>query len=415
MSTHPPVPRTTSRTGTRVGVGWSENANSRQAGAEAASAALQRAGLSRCTLALIFATSKHDPVAFHAGARSVLGSGARVVGGYSVGIITNDFLGYEGYQCGVAVFDLPTDCFELFIEHGLDGGEHAVGVRLGEQIRQARFTGDPSLIVLYDAVREKTATAMSLNMATPLLEGMTESLETWPAVAGVGMFGDLQVNPTYQWFDDAMHQQAAMTLALHNGVRMHTTIMHGCKPSSTYHTITKADGPVVLEIDGKPALQAVADMLGPGADRGWEEYPLFVTLGVNKGEKFGEFREDHYANRMCMAVDQERQALVMFEPDLKEGDEVQLMRRSLDFDYVRRRTQDMLDSLEDREPFFALYIDCAGRAAPYCGTEEEEAAEVQKAIGDIPLLGMYSGVEIAKVAGQVQALDWTGVLCVFTK
>jgi len=33
----------------------------------------------------------------------------------------------------------------------------------------------------------------------------------------------------------------------------------------------------------------------------------------------------------------------------------------------------------------------------------------------IPLLGMYSGVEIARVKGQVMPLDWTGVLCIFTR
>jgi hypothetical protein len=48
---------------------------------------------------------------------------------------------------------------------------------------------------------------------------------------------------------------------LHGGVRMDTIIMHGCKPSGRYHTITKADGPMVLEIDGRPALEVLADMI----------------------------------------------------------------------------------------------------------------------------------------------------------
>jgi hypothetical protein len=33
----------------------------------------------------------------------------------------------------------------------------------------------------------------------------------------------------------------------------------------------------------------------------------------------------------------------------------------------------------------------------------------------MPLLGMYSMIEIAQVAGEVQPLDWTGVLCVFSQ
>jgi small ligand-binding sensory domain FIST len=92
------------------------------------------------------------------------------------------------------------------------------------------------------------------------------------------------------------------------------------------------------------------------------------------------------------------------------------MRRSLDFAYIRKRAEDILGRIGDRKPFFALYIDCAGRASAYCGTEREEAEEVQKVIGSkMPLLGVYSGVEIAKVGKGMQALDWTGVLCVFSE
>ena len=92
--------------------------------------------------------------------------------------------------------------------------------------------------------------------------------------------------------------------------------------------------------------------------------------------------------------------------DLQPGTEVQLMRRSLDVEYVGHRTRDMLSKLNGRKPVFAFYIDCAGRAGAYCGLDDEDAAELQKALpADVPLLGVYSGVEIAKVAGTVQALD----------
>ena len=157
-------------------------------------------------------------------------------------------------------------------------------------------------------------------------------------------------------------------------------------------------------------------MLGTTADRSWEEYPLFVTLGLNKGEKFGEFREENYANRLCMAIDKSRSALVMFEPNLVTGSEVRLMRRSIDFEYIGTRARQLLDGLGGRKPFLAVYIDCAARASAYCGTEREEAEEVQRAIGSVvPLLGMYAGVEIAKVGSDMEALDWTGVLCVFSE
>jgi hypothetical protein len=403
---------------TKIGVGYSENPNSQDAGTEAAKAAMAEAGISKCDLAIMYATSRQDPVQLRNGVRSVIGPTARLIGGYTIGIITKDKLAYEGYEVVVAVMSSDSVKIVMFIEKGLPDNEYNVGIALGKQIKSKDYAGAPNILIMYDSIkgRPPEGMAFNFNLATPLVEGMGQSIGTWPPAAGVGMIGDWQGNLTYQWFDDRIEQQTAMALVLSGGVQMDTIIMHGCKPSSDYHTITKAESNVVLEIDGKPAVDAIAEMLGPDSYRDWEDYPFFVTLGVNKGDKFGEFNEEDYANRLVMGVDKERGGLIMFEPDLKAGFEVQLMRRSIDFDYVRERTQDLLRRVEGRQPFFALYIDCAGRASAYCGAEGEEAEEVQKVIGaKMPLLGIYSGVEIAKVGGDIQALDWTGVLCVFSE
>lgn len=399
---------------TKAGVGFSDRSDSKQAGIQATQAALAQAGVKSCELVLVYSTSKHDFNQVKEGIRSVVGPGAKLVGGGAVGIITNDRLGYGGYELGVAVVSSESLKFDLFIETGLGTGEErAVGARLGKKIKEKSYVGDPNVLLMYDSVRGQKASL--LNMATPLLGGMHESMKSWPNLAGVGLLGDMQFNPTGQWFDNRVEKQSAMALVMHGGVRMDTVIMHGCKPSGDYQKITKTDGAVVLEINGKPAVEAIAQLLGPNSDKSWEDYPLFITLGVNKGDKFDDFKEENYANRLVMSVDKERGGLVMFEPDLKPGMEVQLMRRSIDFEYIGKRAKDMFGKLGSRKPFLAVYIDCAGRASAYCGTDKEEAVEVQKALGGIPLLGMYSGVEVAKVGKEVQALDWTGVLCVFSE
>ncbi len=402
---------------TKAGVGFSENPKSFDAGVEVAKAAMNEAGVDKCDLAIMYSTSKHDPSELRNGVRSVIGPEARLIGGYAIGAFTKDQLGYEGYQVGVAVISSDTVQIDMFIEKGLPDNEFNVGVALGKQVKSKKYKDTPNILLMYDSIKSKPPEGIvfNMNLATPLIEGMGQSLGTWPPAAGVGMIGDWQSNPTYQWFDDRIEQQAAMALVLRGGVRMDTIIMHGCKPSSGYHTITKAEHNVVLEIDGKRAVDAVADLLGD-AFKSWEECPFFVTLGLNKGDKYGEFKEEEYANRLVMGVDKERGGLMMFEPDLKVGAEVQLMRRSIDFKYMGKRVADLLERVGDRKPFFALYIDCAGRASAYSGTEGEEAEEIQKTIGTkMPLLGMYSGVEIAKVGGDMQALDWTGVLCVFSE
>ncbi len=400
---------------TKAGVGHSDLSDSYGAGAAAARMAMQSAAIERADLVLLFSTSKHDPVRLRDGVREVVGPNARLMGGYAVGIITHDFLSYDGSEVGVAVLSSDTARIDMFIESGLNDNEPAAGEALGRQIARHGIPVDASLILLYDTVNLVSGT-FKMNMATPLVQGMSRCIETWPSVAGMGMIGDMQLQPTWQWFDDRVEQQAAMALMLSGGIRMDTVILHGCRPASGYRAITKTDGATVLEIDGRPALEVIAEMLGPDVGLSWEDYAFFVTLGVNRGEKFGEYREEDYANRLCIGIDAERQGMVMFENDLKPGMEVQIMRRSLDFRYIGERVKRLLALAEGRKPLLAYYIDCAGRAAAYSGLDEEEAVEVQNALpAEIPLLGVYSGVELAKVGGHLQALDWTGVLCLFSE
>jgi hypothetical protein len=399
---------------TSAGVGYSENANSREAGLEAARAALAEAGAASCDLVLLFATDKHDPVVLRDAVRSVVGPTARIVGGSAMGVITRDRLGYEGQQVGVAVISSDAVQVDIFAAPGLADDEYAVGCALGAQLRSATFEGEPNLLLLYDIVKRQMSEGLSLNMATPLLAGLGDALGEWPRTAGVGMMGSLQWNPGFQWVDDRIEHHNALAVVFHGGVRMDTCIMHGCRPSSGYHTITKSDGNVVLELDGEPMRDVIARLTG-GDESDWKDYPLFVTLGINNGDKFGEYREGDYAVRLCMDVDRERGGLVFFGDDLVTGTVVQLMRRSIDFDYIGKRAEELIARLGGRQPFLALYIDCAGRAAAVAGTEREEAEEVQRVIGArMPLLGWYGGCEIAKAGPVMQSHNWTGVLSILS-
>ena len=398
-----------------AGVGYSELSDSEAAGREAASAAIAQSGTEQVDFVLLFATDKHDPSLVHKAVRSVVGPDAPIVGGSAMGIITADHLGYEGQQVGVAVITSDTVKIDLFSEGDLSDGELAVGRALGRKIKATTFDGEPNLLLLYDIVKRRMSEGLSLNMATPIITGMTETLGAWPRTAGGGMVGSLQGNPGFQLIDDRVEQQKAMAIVFHGGVRMDTVIMHGCRPSSGYHTITKADGNTVLELDGEPTLDVIARLVGDAHTGDWRDYPLFITLGINNGDKFGIYQEDDYAVRLCMDVDHARKGLVFFGDDLTTGTVVQLMRRSVDSSYISERAEALLRGTDGRRPFLALYIDCAGRAAAFCGSEGEEAEWVQRVVGaHVPVLGWYVGCEIAKAASKMQSHNWTGVLSILS-
>jgi hypothetical protein len=402
---------------TKAGVGYSEKTNSREAGAEAVQAALRQAGTSDCDVVMLFATSKHDPVLLREGVRAVAGNRPRLFGGSAIGVITNERMGYEGSQVGAAVISSDTIRLDMLMEKGLPDNEYAVGRALGAKIRANTNGHQGNMILLYDIVKNSTATeGLSMNMATPLLQGLDEEFGAWPVTAGGGMAGDMQFKPTYQMFEDRIEQQSAMALMFGGDAKLDTITMHGCKPSSSYYTVTKADKNNVQELDGRPTTEVIASLLGPDSDKSWSDYPLFITLGVNNGDQFGDYNEDDYAVRLCMDVDRKGGGLMMFGDDLTAGKQVQLMRRSIDLDYIRQRAERLLAQLAGRKPVIAFYIDCGGRAAAFCGMDREEAEEVQKVFGSrVPLLGWYVGCEIAKAGPVMQSHNWTGVLCVLSE
>jgi len=397
-----------------VGIGYSELPDTREAGRQAAREALSQGNASRpCDLVLLFATAPHDARTLRDTVREELGASVPVVGGGAVGAICGDRFGYAGDQVVLAALWLEETRCDVYTEGGLNEGEHAVGLRLGRQLAAAGVGRDDAVLLLYHAIDGTATDRVRLLMATPLLEGLEEGLGFLPNLVGAGMQGDYACSRVMQWTGEEVTEHHAAALVFRGDIRLDSIIMHGCRPATGYYTVTRAEGQTILEINGQPALPFMANLM-QGAVLP-EHFPFFLIFGVNKGQKWGAFDENSYASRLCLGIDTERNGIVMFEPDMVAGTEFQIMYRSFELDYMVPRMEDVFSRLRGRKPVLALYIDCAGRAAGYGGVDMEDAVVVQNTIaGRAPLLGLYTGVEIASVMGRPRGLDWTGVFCIFS-
>ena len=396
-----------------VGVGFSDNPDTAEAGAEAACEAARSAGADGpCDFAMLFTTTRHDAGVLTEAVRRAIGGSARIVGGGAAGIITNDRFGYAGDQIGIACFWLGDARVDIFSEGGLHEGEFENGRRLGRKLADSGVTGASQVMLLYDAVY-RTPSDMRLLMATPLLAGIEAELGCLPDINGVGMMGDFSCGPSKQWVGSELTEHHSLAMTFGGGLRVDSVIMHGCRPSTRYYTVTAASGQVILEINGEPALDFVHELLGRAIAP--EAFPFFLLFGVNRGDKWCDFDENNYASRLCLGVDPARRGIVMFEPDMVEGTEFQIMYRSIELDYMKPRIDGLFERTAGRRPVFAFYINCAGRAAGYGGIDMEDAVAVQNTVGGrAPILGVYSGVEIAPINGRSRGLDWTGVFCLFS-
>jgi len=401
----------------KAGVAFSYNQNSFEGGKRAAAEALKKIG-QEGSLVISFCTAKHDYQAFFDGIRTEVGD-IPVIGGPAIGIITNEHLGYGGYQAGVAV--LPGDLiFDVQSVGELDKGEKEAGFQLGRQIANKRNLKEKLVLLFYDSVKSPPPPSPVLNISSYLIEGFEQGIGMNPPfIAGAGLIGSYTFNRGKLFCGTRVADQHAVATLLSGDCSVYITIMHGCKPMSDYHTITRVEGEVVYEIDGKPALYVIDDLLG---NKEWQRHLplLLVTLGVNHGKKYASYDEKNYVNRLVVGIIPEEKAIVLFEADFENGTEFQFMRRSTELmeESAEKGSKKAIAYLQknNQDPFFALYIDCAGRTAGFSGSEKEEASIIQKNIGKyVPLLGFYSGVEIAPLMGKSRGLDWTGVLLIFSR
>ncbi|MDR1921635.1 MAG: diguanylate cyclase, partial [Candidatus Adiutrix sp.] len=327
----------------RVGVGYSENPDTTMGGMQAAMNALKQAGQEKpCDLALLFATARHDARLLRDAVISVVGPATPIVGGAAVGAISNDHYGYAGDQIILAAIWLEGVGCEIVVEGELAGGERETGRRLGVKLAALGLSPSSQAALFYDAI-DATGGGVRMLMATPLLAGLEDSLGFLPDLVGAGLMGDYTCSPTMQWIGDDVAAHQVLALVFGPEVRIDSTIMHGCLPATGYYTVTKADRQTILEINGRPALKFVDELLGSLIPP--ESYAFFLIFGVNQGGKWDDFDEKNYASRLCLAIDRERDGIVMFEPDMVEGVEFQIMFRSLDLSYIPPRIESLFAGL----------------------------------------------------------------------
>ncbi|GHS90072.1 hypothetical protein AGMMS49957_14860 [Synergistales bacterium] len=397
----------------RVGVGYGDDPNSFTAARDAATEALHNAGRSEgCDFALMFYTARHNAQVLRDAVVSVIGH-VPVVGGGAAGVISDKRFGYAGDQIAIACVWCDDAKCEFLAEGGLTESEEKTGERLGERLLALGTSPDSPVMLFYDAIAQTKGNVRIL-AATRLLAGIERTMGFLPDLTGAGMMGDYICSPTPQWCGgETPTAYHALAMAFSGNIRIDSVIMHGCKPATGYYTVTKTDGQVILEIEGRAAVQFINERLESTIPP--EAWPFFLLLGINRGDKWGTFHESNYASRLCLAIDSSRGGIVMFEPDIVAGMEIQIMYRSFDHSYMKPKIERVFNSLAGREPVFAVYIDCAGRAAGYGGIDLEDAVILQETVaGRVPILGMYTGVEIARVQGRPCGLDWTGVFCLFS-
>jgi small ligand-binding sensory domain FIST len=238
-------------------------------------------------------------------------------------------------------------------------------------------------------------------------------------------------------FAGELREEGFSGIAFSTDIPVRAAMSQGCVPISDILEITRADGHVIMEINGQKPFDVFSDTLKKMAKdkTGKDPDDIFVPAAGMPGESIeipDEFKhvfrgEVHialpvagsdmqdYMVRDIIGIDPE-EGVIATSQKMETGDKIMFVHR--DDDTVRNDLTQTLVNLRKRiqhetgsfAPKAALYYTCIARAQmPFTVDGCDELALVREIIGDVPLTGFYANGEIS--AGR--HYRYTGILVLF--
>jgi small ligand-binding sensory domain FIST len=380
---------------THAGTGLSDAADAARAARDAAGAALEQSGAPRADWGLVFATMAHRPYFATILARVQETLGTEALAGCSGAGVIGAGAEIEGGP-GVAVLAVSSDRFEarLHLESGSDDMGRTAAAAVGRKVAP----GDGLVVALPDpfAIRPDL-----------MLEEIAAASPGTPVVGGAAGGGPRAL-ATFQFAGRNVATRSLAALHLRGGLRSVIGITQGCQPLGPAFRVTRASENLVLELDGRRALDVLLAHLPPGLRDALERLGghLFVGLPAEPGAD--AIGPGEYLVRPLVAIDPDRGALLLGD-EVREGSALHLVLR--DGAAARDDLKAMLDGLGGGVPSgFGLYFNCAGRGAALYGIPGVDIAYIGRRFGDLPVAGFFGNAEIAPLRGRNHVFTYTGVL-----
>jgi small ligand-binding sensory domain FIST len=170
--------------------------------------------------------------------------------------------------------------------------------------------------------------------------------------------------------------------------------------------VTRSEGRSLIELDSHPAMEALSALTSLSGLEG--EALQFVALGLSPrpGEAFSEA---DFVSIPLIGVDEERGSLETAAP-VPEGHSVSFTLR--DGMGARRTLQAALTGLGAPSPAWGMYFDCASRGSSLYGVAGLDLRLIEQSLGTFPLLSMRTSFELGPAGDSTGLHLFTGVLAV---
>jgi small ligand-binding sensory domain FIST len=379
---------------TRVGAGLGTTERTGEAARAAALEARKALGSDSVDLAYLFLSPAHLDTA-EAAVEAVHDELAprALIGCVAGGIVARDRELEEGPAAAVWAAALPGAEIEAF---------HAVAMDTGDELAIAGF---PDLV---DADLVTLLVDPYTFPANALLARLNEESPGLPLVGGLAV-GGRETGEQALVIGDEVHPEGAVGAVLRN-VAVRAIVSQGCAPIGRDAVITSAEGNVVYELAGEPALERLKSEIAALSS----DEQLLAMRGLLAGLVIDENKPTYdrgdYLMRGLLGADEESGALAVAE-QVRVGQTLRFHVRD-----ARSADDDLQSALRRvvREPAAgALLFTCNGRGTNMFAEAGHDARVVTEALGSDALAGFFCGGEIGPVGGRSFLHGFTATMAVF--
>ncbi|KAL7551829.1 hypothetical protein ACHAWF_015031 [Thalassiosira exigua] len=201
------------------------------------------------------------------------------------------------------------------------------------------------------------------------------------------VFGD--DGPTVGLNGKAYPRGSAVGIGLSGTCGIQAVVAQGCRPIGTAHSVTKAEGNMIVELDGRPAIEvlgelSIGDLLSDDDKKNIETYGVMCGLAT-PGAK--DVQEGDYLIRQILGF---RSPAVMIGAEVEEGDVLKFHVRdpAAAEDDVRNmvgraKTERLFAGGVETagRPMAALQVSCVARGRSLFGKADVDAGHVRSLIG----------------------------------
>src|SRR6201996_2079364 len=195
---------------------------------------------------------------------------------------------------------------------------------------------------------------------------------------------------------------------------IHPLVSQGCRPVGEPFTVTAAEGNLVRELGGRPAMSRLQDLAASLSDEDRELLVQGVQVGIVINEYGGERRQGDFLIRGILGAQPETGAIAVGD-EVEVGQTLQFHVR--DAESADRELQHILETettaLGGQRPAGALLFTCNGRGSRLFPEPSHDTGLMAKVLGDIPVAGFFCAGELGPVGGQNYVHAFTASIALF--